>query len=440
MSSGIGSLPKIPELNRRLLFVALMLIVYRLGVFIPIPGVDPEALLSVFENTKGTIFDILNLFSGGALSRASVFALGIMPYITSSIIMSLLVKAFPKLEAIQKEGEAGRNRINQYSRYGTLIICLVQGFILVTTLENNFGSTAAAAVANPGWAFRLTALLTLTAGTMVVMWIGEQITERGIGNGISLIIAASILVGIPGAFRDITRLIGSGEMHVFGVLLLFGFLLAIIAFIVYIERSFRKITVHYPRRVVGRKVYGGQSSFLPLKVNTAGVIPPIFASSLLLFPATIISIVDVPFMRVFTDIIQSQGFAYNTVYAILIIFFAYFYTSIIYNPDDLSDNLRKNGGFVPGIRPGKKTSDYISKILGRLTFIGAMYVSAVCVLPSILQGNPFNVPFFFGGTSLLIVVGVTLDTVQQIESFLITHSYEGFVKKKGMKGPRRYGA
>jgi preprotein translocase subunit SecY len=287
--------------------------------------------------------------------------------------------------------------------------------------------------------FRFTTVMTLTAGTLFVMWIGEQISERGIGNGISLIIAASILTRMPAALWDSVRLIETGELTVFGMLLLFVFMAFIVGFIVYFERSYRKIPVQYPRRVVGRKVYGGQASHLPLKVNTAGVIPPIFASSLMIFPATILSFVNIPYLRDITDVFLGQGFIYNSMYAGLIIFFAYFYTAVIYNPDDLADNLRKNGGFIPGIRPGKKTADYIEKILGRITFIGAIYVAAVCVLPSILQGAPFNIPFFFGGTSLLIVVGVTLDTVQQIESFLITHSYEGFIRKRGMKGPRRYG-
>jgi preprotein translocase subunit SecY len=439
MSRNIGAIPKIPELNRRLLFAALMLVVYRLGVFVPTPGINPEELIKLFEQTKGTIFDILNLFSGGALERASIFALGVMPYITSSIIMSLLVKAFPTLEAMQKEGEAGRRKINQYSRYGTVLICIIQGLMLATTLEGGLGS-GASVVRDPGWMFRFTTVITLTAGTLFVMWIGEQISERGIGNGISLIIAASIITGMPAGLWDSVRLVESGELTVFGILLLLVFMALVVGVIVYVERSYRKIPVQYPRRVVGRKVYGGQASHLPLKVNTAGVIPPIFASSLLIFPATILSFVNIPFLRDITDIFLRESFLYNVIYAALIIFFAYFYTAVIYNPDDLADNLRKNGGFIPGIRPGKKTAEYIEKILGRVTFIGAMYVAAVCVLPSILQGAPFNIPFFFGGTSLLIVVGVTLDTVQQIESFLITHSYEGFIRKRGMKGPRRYGA
>jgi preprotein translocase subunit SecY len=438
MNSNIGAIPKIPELNKRLLFAAIMLIVYRLGVFVPIPGIDPEQIVKLFEQTTGTIFDILNLFSGGALARASIFALGVMPYITSSIIMSLLVKAFPTLEAIQKEGEAGRKKINQYSRYGTVIICVIQGFMLAVTLEGGMGS-GLTVVKDPGWMFRFTTVITLTAGSLFIMWIGEQISERGIGNGISLIIAASILVNMPGAFWNLLRLIDTGEMTVLGLFLLILFMALVVGFIVFVERSYRKIPVQYPRRVVGRKVFGGQASHLPLKINTAGVIPPIFASSLLIFPATVLTFINVPFLRNITDTLFQHGLFYNAIYAALIIFFAYFYTAVIYNPDDLADNLRKNGGFVPGIRPGKKTSEYIDKILGRITFIGAIYVAAVCVLPTILQRQPFNLPFFFGGTSLLIVVGVTLDTVQQIESFLITHSYEGFVRKRGMKGPRRYG-
>ncbi len=437
MNRNVASIPRIPELNKRLLFTAFMLIVYRFGIFVPIPGIDPDQILSLFEQTKGTIFDILNLFSGGALERASVFALGVMPYITSSIIMSLLVKAFPTLEAMQKEGEAGRRKINQYSRYGTVLICVVQGLMLAVTLEGGFGS-GAAVVQDPGWGFRLNTVLTLTAGSLFIMWLGEQISERGIGNGISLIIAASIIVGLPGAVWDLVRLINTGEMNVFTLTLIGVLLLAITAFIVFVERSYRKIPVQYPRRVVGRKVYGGQSSHLPLKTNTAGVIPPIFASSLLIFPATVLTFADVPFLQKISDILFQNAFFYNLLFAVLIIFFAYFYTAIIYNPDDLAENLRKNGGFVPGIRPGKRTADHIDRILGRITFIGAIYVAAVCVIPAVLEGKPFNLPFYFGGTSLLIVVGVTLDFVQQIESFLITHSYEGFVKKRGMKGPTRF--
>ncbi|MEQ9620263.1 MAG: preprotein translocase subunit SecY [Deltaproteobacteria bacterium] len=437
MNRNVSAIPRIPELNKRLLFTAFMLIVYRLGVFVPIPGIDPEQIVRLFEQTRGTIFDILNMFSGGALERASVFALGVMPYITSSIIMSLLVKAFPTLEAMQKEGEAGRRKINQYSRYGTVLICVVQGFMLAVTLEGGIGS-GAAVVKEAGWTFRIMTVLTLTAGSLFVMWLGEQITERGIGNGISLIIAASIIVGLPGGLWDIVRLISTGELTVFGVALIFILLVFIVGFIVFVERSYRKIPVQYPRRVVGRKVYGGQSSHLPLKTNTAGVIPPIFASSLLIFPATVLTFINVPFLRDMSDLLFQNIIVYNIIFAALIIFFAYFYTAIIYNPDDLADNLRKNGGFVPGIRPGKKTAEYIDKILGRITFIGAIYVAFVCVIPSFLQREPFNLPFYFGGTSLLIVVGVTLDFVQQVESFLITHSYEGFVKKGGMKGPKRY--
>ena len=309
--------------------------------------------------------------------------------------------------------------------------------MLAITLEGGLGQ-GVAVVSDPGWSFRIMTVLTLTAGSLFVMWLGEQITERGIGNGISLIIAASILVTIPGALWDIVRLISTGELTVFGVILIFALLALIVAFIVFVERSYRKIPVQYPRRVVGRKVYGGQSSHLPLKTNTAGVIPPFFASSLLIFPATILTFVNVPALRDISDLLFQNIIVYNILFASLIIFFAYFYTAVIYNPDDLADNLRKNGGFVPGIRPGKKTAEYIDKILGRITFIGAIYVAFVCVLPTFLQREPFNLPFFFGGTSLLIVVGVTLDFVQQIESFLITHSYEGFVKKGGMKGPRRY--
>lgn len=441
MSTNVSSIPKIPELNKKLLFTALMLVCYRLGVFVPIPGIDPEQISRLFEQTSGTIFDILNMFSGGALEQASIFALGVMPYITASIIMSLLVKAFPTLEAMQKEGEAGRRKINQYSRYGTILICLVQGFMLAITLESGgFGQAGigSSVATDPGWGFRLTTVITLTAGAMLVMWLGEQITEHGIGNGISLIIAVSILAGIPGGFWNMVRLIRTDELTVLGLLIIFIFLILIMGLIVFVERSYRKIPVQYPRRVIGRKVYGGQTSHLPLKTNPAGVIPPIFASSLLIFPATILAFIDIPVLRNISEAMFSNIIFYNAIFAGLIIFFTYFYTAIIYDPDDLAENLRKNGGNIPGIRPGKKTSEYIGVILGRITFIGAIYVAAVCVLPAFLEREPFNLPFYFGGTSLLIVIGVTLDFLQQIESFLITHSYEGFVKKKGMKGPKRF--
>ena len=441
MSTNVSSIPKIPDLNKRLLFTAFMLIIYRLGVFIPIPGIDPEQISRLFEQTQGTIFDILNMFSGGALEQASVFALGVMPYITASIIMSLLVKAFPTLEAMQKEGEAGRRKINQYSRYGTILICLVQGFMLAVTLESGgFGQAAigTSVAMEPGWGFRLTTVITLTAGAMFVMWLGEQISEHGIGNGISLIIAISILAGIPGAFWNMVRLVSTNEITVLGVVLIMIFLTILVGMIVFVERSYRKIPVQYPRRVIGRKVYGGQTSHLPLKTNPAGVIPPIFASSLLIFPATVLTFIDLPILRDISEAMFQNIIVYNAIFAALIIFFTYFYTAIIYDPDDLAENLRKNGGNVPGIRPGKKTSEYIAKILSRITFIGAIYVAAVCVLPAFLEREPFNLPFYFGGTSLLIVIGVTLDFLQQIESFLITHSYEGFVKKKGMKGPKRF--
>ena len=440
MSTNVASLPKIPELNRKLLFTAAMLVVYRLGVFVPVPGIDPDQIARMFEQTRGTIFDILNMFSGGALEQASIFALGVMPYITSSIIMSLLVKAFPTLEAIQKEGDAGRRRITQYTRYGTVLICLVQGLMLAVTLERGGvgAATVGSAVTDPGMMFKLTAVFTLTAGSLFVMWLGEQITENGIGNGISLLIAASIIASIPGAFWNLSRLVGTGELSVLGVLLIFIFLAVLMWLIVYFERSYRKIPVQYPRRVVGRKVMGGQSSHLPLKTNPSGVIPPIFASSLLIFPATILTFADFPALRNFSDLVFQNVFVYNMIFAALIIFFAFFYTQIVYDPDDLSDNLRKNGGNIPGIRPGKRTSEYIANVLGKITFIGAVYVAAVCVLPAFLEREPFNLPFYFGGVSLLIVIGVTLDFMQQIESFLITHSYEGFTKKKGMKEPERY--
>ena len=425
--SAIKNIFKVPELRKRIFFTFALLAIYRLGAHITAPGVNSERLKQVWAEVSTTLLGILDIFSGGNFQTISVLALGVMPYITSSIIMSLLVKAFPSLEAMQKEGEAGRRKINQYSRYGTILICLVQGFMLAITLESGgFGEAGigSSVATDPGWGFRLTTVLTLTAGAMFVMWIGEQITEHGIGNGISLIIAISILSGLPGGFWNLVRLIQTDELTVLGVVIIFVFLILIIGLIVFVERSYRKIPVQYPRRVIGRKVYGGQTSHLPLKTNPAGVIPPIFASSLLIFPATILAFIDIPVLRNFSEAMFSNIITYNIIFAGLIIFFAYFYTAIIYDPDDLAENLRKNGGNIPGIRPGKKTSEYIGVILGRITFIGAIYVAAVCVLPAFLEREPINLPFYFGGTSLLIVVGVTLDFLQQIESFLITHSYE----------------
>jgi preprotein translocase subunit SecY len=374
------------------------------------------------------------MFSGGALSRFSIFTLGIMPYISSSIILQLLTVVIPQLEKLSKEGELGRKKITQYTRYGTVVLSIVQGFGIAVGLES-VAAGAGSVVYNPGWSFRILTVLTLTSGTAFLMWLGEQITERGIGNGISLIIFAGIVARFPsGLVRTIT-LIRTGEMNLFAGLFLLGLMILVIGAIIYFERAHRRIPVQYARRIVGRKIYGGQSTHLPLKVNTAGVIPPIFASSILLFPATIANFVKNPITDKISVMMTPGNFAYELLYVAFIIFFCYFYTAVSFNPVDVAENMKKYGGFVPGIRPGKKTAEYIDRILTRITLGGAIYLCVICVLPSILIAR-FNVPFYFGGTGLLIVVGVAMDTIQQIESHLITRHYEGFLKKGQMKGRR----
>jgi len=428
------NITRVPELKRRILVTGLLLIVYRIGIYIPTPGIDNLALKAVFDSQAGTLFGMIDMFSGGALARFSIFTLGIMPYISSSIILQLLTVVIPQLEKLSKEGELGRRKITQYTRYGTIVLSVIQGMGIAVGLES-VTTGAGSVVYHPGWAFRVMTVITLTSGTAFLMWLGEQITERGIGNGISLIIFAGIVARFPSGLIRTVTLVRTGEMNLFAGLFLLALMIAVVAVIIYFERAHRRIPVQYARRIVGRKVYGGQSTHLPLKVNTAGVIPPIFASSILLFPATSASFIKHPITRTISDALTPGRVGYELLFVAFIIFFCYFYTAVTFNPVDVADNMKKYGGFVPGIRPGKKTAEYIDKILTRITLGGAIYVSVICVLPSILIAR-FNVPFYFGGTGLLIVVGVAMDTVQQIESHLITRHYEGFLKKGQMKGRR----
>ena len=433
MLEGFSGASRIPELRRRLIFTALALAVYRIGVAVPTPGIDGQALASFFDAASGTLFGQFNLFSGGAFERLSVFALGIMPYISVSIILDLLKVASPYLDELYKEGEAGRRKITTYIRYGTVGLSIVQGFMLATGFERMMAPGGAPIVLQPGWYFRITTVITLTAGAMFVMWIGEQITERGIGNGISLVIMAGIVARLPSALSTTAQFVREGEMSIFVLLFILLVAAAVVAGIVYVETAQRRIPIQYARITRGRRVYGGQSAHLPLKINTSGVIPPIFASSILVFPATIGT-----FMPQFKDYVQflaPGGLVYDILYVILIVFFCYFYTAVTFNPVDVADNLKKHGGFIPGIRPGRFTAEYIDRVLSRITLGGAIYVSAVCVLPTILIER-FNVPFYFGGTALLIVVGVAIDTIGQIETHLLTRNYEGFMRRGRVKSRR----
>ncbi|MCX7793947.1 MAG: preprotein translocase subunit SecY [Thermodesulfovibrionales bacterium] len=423
---------KIEELKNRIIFTLLMLIVYRIGAHIPTPGINGEALSRFLMERGGALMGFFDMFSGGALSRLTIFALGIMPYISASIILQLLTVVIPALGRLAKEGEYGRKKIVRYTRYGTVIISAIQSFFIAIGLET---MSQGEFITNPGWGFRLMTMITLTSGTAFIMWLGEQITERGIGNGISLIIFAGIVARMPNAVINTINLIRTGELSLLFMIFLVLLMVAVVAGIIYIERGQRKIPVQYAKRVVGRKVYGGQSTHLPLKINTSGVIPPIFASSIIMFPATIAGFAGIPWIQGVAKQLSPGTVIYTILYVGLIFFFAYFYTAIIFNPVDIADNLKKYGGFIPGIRPGQKTSEYIYRVLSRLTFVGAAYLSVICVLPEILIQKA-NVPFYFGGTSLLIVVGVALDTVSQIEAHLVTRSYEGFLKKGRIRGRR----
>ncbi len=426
---------RIPELKSRIIFTLGLLAVYRIGAHIPTPGIRSEALSELLTTKGGALMGFFDMFSGGALSRATIFALGIMPYISASIILQLLTVVIPTLGRLAKEGESGRKKITQYTRYGTVVISIVQSIGIAIGIEAMTGLDNQPIVANPGWAFRLMTMITMTSGTAFLMWLGEQITERGIGNGISLIIFAGIIARFPAAVINSINLVRAGELHILLMLTVIVVMVVVIAIIVYVERGQRKIPVQYAKRVVGRKVYGGQSTHLPLKVNTAGVIPPIFASSIIMFPATIAGFIAIPWVQSLARQLTPGTIAYTIIYVSMIFFFCYFYTSITFNPVDIADNLKKYGGFVPGVRPGQKTSDYIYRVLTRITFGGAVYLAAVCILPDILRGY-FNMPFYFGGTSILIIVGVALDTISQMESHLVTRSYDGFLKKGRVRGRR----
>ncbi|MGF1592811.1 MAG: preprotein translocase subunit SecY [Kiloniellaceae bacterium] len=428
---------KAPELKKRLWFTLGALVIYRLGTFIPIPGVDPQILAEIFAQQSGGILGIFDMFAGGALGRMTIFALNIMPYISAAIIMQLMTAVSPTLEALKKEGEAGRKKINQYTRYGTVALAALQSYGIAVGLESTTGS-GGSAVIDPGLFFRLTTVITLTGGTIFLMWLGEQITQRGVGNGISLIIFAGIVANLPLALVQVLELGRTGVFSaIFIVALLLG-AIAVVAFIVFIERAQRRIVVQYPKRQVGNKMFGGEASHLPLKLNPSGVIPVIFASSLLLMPATIsgFSGTGGPAWLGWVEAYLGQGQPlFLALYAGMIIFFAFFYSSIVFNPDDTAENLKKNGGFIPGIRPGKNTGDYLRHIMVRLGTVGAIYLALVAMMPEVLR-TQYAVPFYFGGTSLLIVVTVTMDTVGQIHAHLLAHQYEGLIKKSKLKGRR----
>ncbi|MFQ5882612.1 MAG: preprotein translocase subunit SecY [Candidatus Methylomirabilales bacterium] len=430
--SEIANIFKVPELKKRILFTGLILIVYRIGAHIPTPGIDAAALGEVFARASGTLFGFFDLFSGGALRRASIFALGIMPYIDASIILQLLAVVVPAIERLQKEGAEGRKKITQYTRYGTVLIAMIQGMGIAIGLE---GVTADGqmVVPNPGWGFRIMTTLTLTTGSVLLMWLGEQISERGIGNGISLLIFAGIIVRLPEAILRSFQLLRTGEMRVYVFFFLLLIMVLVVAGVVIMTLGQRPIPVQYAKRVVGRKVYGGQATHIPLRINTAGVIPVIFAASIIVLPATLAQFVPHPWMQSVAQVLSPGTISYFLLYGGSIIFFTYFYTAIIFNPADVAENLKKYGGFVPGIRPGVKTAEFIEKVLDRITFVGAIYLALISIFPEFLIIGA-NVPFFFGGTSLLIVVGVALDTAQQIEAHLLMRHYEGFLKKGKMKG------
>lgn len=425
---------KAEELKKRLWFTLGALIIYRLGTYIPLPGINPAELASLMSRNSDGILGLFNVFSGGAVGRMAIFALNIMPYISASIIMQLMTTVSPRLEQWKKEGEQGRRKITQYTRYGTVILAAFQAYGIAVSLES-----AGATVIDPGWFFRATTVITLVGGTIFLMWLGEQITARGVGNGISLIIFAGIVAELPSALVSTFELGRTGALPTLLLFVLIVMVVGVIAFIVFMERAQRRLLVQYPKRQVGRKMFGGESSHLPLKLNTAGVIPPIFASSLLLLPVTFANFYGTEgpaWLTTMTSLLGHGQPLYLLLYASGIIFFCYFYTSIVFNPEDTADNLRKQGGFIPGIRPGQKTAEYINDILTRLTTIGALYLTAVCLLPEMLISQ-YSVPFYFGGTSLLIVVSVTMDTVAQIQSHLLAHQYEGLIKKSRLKGSRR---
>ena len=432
MTGGIQNIARITELRQRILFTFGMLAVYRVGCAVVTPGINTSVIKDFFEQMSGTMFGLFNLFSGGALEQLSIFSLGIMPYISATIIFQLLTVVIPRLEQLKKEGESGQKKINQWSRYATVVLALFQSFLIALALES--GQFGTGAVSDPGWGFRLLTMITLTSGTAFIMWLGEQVTERGIGNGISLIIFSGIVVSIPSGFSRLVDMIRTDQLQPLEMILFLGGAVAVVGGVVVVERAQRRIPIQHARRVVGKKVTQGGMSYFPLRVNTAGVIPPIFASSLLMFPLTIRQFTDNPEIQSFIDTFMDPGsISYNLVYIALIMFFCFFYTAIVINPVDVSENIKKFGGYIPGIRPGKKTAEYIDRILSRLTLVGAIYVSAICVLPVVVS-NSMGVPIYFGGTALLIVVGVGLDTMGQIEAHLVSRQYEGFVKGARVRG------
>ncbi|MCK5194174.1 MAG: preprotein translocase subunit SecY [Desulfobulbaceae bacterium] len=436
MAGGLAGAATIPELRKRITFTLLMLAVYRAGVQIPTPGINGEALAAFFDKQANTLFGMFNMFSGGALENFSIFALGIMPYISASIIFQLLTVVVPQLEALKKEGEAGRNKITQYTRYATVGLSIIQGLMISIGLEGMAGpGSGEMIVITPGWTFRLMTILTLTTGTAFIMWLGEQMTERGIGNGISLIIFAGIVARMPAAIVNTFKMVGSGEMTVIFLPILLVFMGAVIGIIIFFETAQRRIPIQYAKRVVGRQMYGGQRTHLPLKINMSGVIPPIFASSIMMFPATIGGFIQIDWVQQVTAQLAWGSPLHTLLFVGMIVFFCFFYTAVTFNPVDVAENLKKNGGYVPGIRPGKRTAEFIDKIITRLTVIGAIYVSAVCVLPTILI-QKINVPFYFGGTALLIVVGVAIDTLSQIESHSVSRNYDGFLKTGKIRSRR----
>ncbi|MFQ6083435.1 MAG: preprotein translocase subunit SecY [Candidatus Aminicenantia bacterium] len=459
MLESIRNIFNIPDLRKRILFTLALLAVYRIGAQIPNPGISAEALAEFWEQARGTILGFVDLFSGRNMSRMTIFALGIMPYISASIILQLLTVVWPYLEKLSKEGELGRKKITQYTRYGTVLICLIQSFGISIFLEKLTSPGGAPIVPNPGWGFRFLTVLTLTTGTVFIMWLGEQISDRGIGNGISLIIFAGIVVYFPRGIQNILTGLKTGDMTPLKLIFLLILMISVIAVIVFVERAQRRIPVSYAKRVIGRKIYGGQSTHLPLRVNTGGVIPIIFAASVITLPSTMAQFIKHPIAQSIAQQFAWGMPLYNLLYIGAIIFFTYFYVSIIFNPNDVADNLRKYGGFIPGIRPGKTTSDFIDSVLSRITLIGAIYLAAIAVLPEFLiigfkvSAIPFigdfleanlpkwftqglNVQFYFGGTSILIVVGVAMDTLQQIEAQLVMRHYDGFMRRARMRGRR----
>ena len=429
MANGADKMAQMPELRKKLAWTVLILCMYRVGVHVPVPGIDAGALSHFFASMQGSVFALLDMFSGGGQSNVSVFALGIMPYISASIILQLLQVVSPEIKRMAKEeGQAGRRKITQYTRYLTVAITLIQGLGIATMLEGMTSPEGAPVVMNPGWEFRLVTIATLTAGTILIMWLGEQITAKGLGNGISLIIFSGIVVGIPSALLRSYQLIKAGDMNVLFAIFILIMMLAVLVGIVFVERAQRRIPIQYAKRQIGRKMYGGQTTHLPLRINTAGVIPPIFAQSLLLFPATVAGFSTIDWLQQVVAWFQPTSIVYNIVFVALIFFFCFFYTAIIFEPKDIAENLKKAGGFVPGIRPGEKTREYIDHVLTRLTLWGGIYISVISVLPMLLIAQ-FNVPFYFGGTSLLILVGVAIDFMGQVESHMISQQYGSLMGK-----------